>query len=494
MRQGKVRARSRAVGAMVCVATSLLAGCVSMAPPYRQPPSPVPERYDAASVSNGGELGGGGLDAAATDWRDYFTDPHLRALIAQALEHNRDLRVAAARVAQAEAAYGIQRADLFPSLGGSLGRTRANLPASASPLGVPLRVDQYSAGVVVSSWELDFFGRLRALKDAARDTYLASAEAHRALALSLVAQVANAYLGLRELDERIALAQQTTDSRRESLRIFSRRVEVGATSRLNLTQVQTLLSQAEALVAQLRQAREQQAHALALLVGQPLELPPATEPLDERHMLADLAPGLPSDLLTRRPDIVAAEYQLKAAYANIGAARAAFFPRVTLTGAYGSVSGELSGLFDAGTRGWLFAPSLSVPLFEGGKLRRNLGLSKARREEAVANYEKTVQGAFRDVADALSAHYWLAEQVRIAQDALDAQSERARLSKLRFDAGSSAFLEVLDAQRDLLSAQQQLVQVRRALLSSRVSLYAALGGGTRVPPDHPSDADGASQP
>lgn len=487
MRQLRVRAANLAVWPMACIAC-LLAGCVSMAPPYRQPPLPVAARYDASNVSNGE-----GLDAAATDWRDYFTDPSLRALIAQALEHNRDLRIAAARVEQAGAAYGIQRADLFPSLGGSLGRTRASVPASASPLGVPLRVEQYSAGAVVSSWELDFLGRLRDLQDAARDDYLASAEARRALTLSLIAQVANAYLGLRELDERIALAQQTIDSRRESLRIFTRRVEVGATSRLNLTQVQTLLTQAEALGAQLRQSREQQAHALALLVGQPVELPPVAEPLDERHMLAELAPGLPSDLLTRRPDIVAAEYRLKAADASIGAARAAFFPRVTLTGAYGSVSDQLSGLFDAGTRGWLFAPSVSIPLFEGGKLRRNLQLSKARRDEAVANYEKTVQGAFRDVADALSARYWLAEQARIAQDALDAQSERARLSKLRFDAGSSAFLEVLDAQRDLLSAQQQLVQVRRALLSSRVSLYAALGGGTRVP-SHQSSSDGASTP
>lgn len=478
----------RTIGITAC-AVCLLAGCVSMAPPYRTPPLPVADRYDVAGVSNGEDL-----DAAATDWRDYFTDPQLRQLLAQALEQNRDLRIAAARVEQARAAYGIQRADLFPALGASLGRTRANLPASASPLGVPLRVDQYSAGALVSNWELDFLGRLRDLTDAARDNYLASAEARRALTLSLIAQVANGYLGLRELDERIALAQQTIDSRRESLRIFTRRVEVGSTSRLNLTQVQTLLTQAEALGAQLRQAREQQAHALALLVGAPLQLAPAEAPLDEHHMLAELAPGLPSDLLTRRPDIVAAEYRLKAAHANIGAARAAFFPRVTLTGAYGSVSGELGNLFESGTRGWLFAPSLSVPLFEGGKLRRNLDLSKARREEAVADYEKTVQSAFRDVADALSARYWLAEQVRIAQDALAAQSERARLSKLRFDAGSAAFLEVLDAQRDLLSAQQQLVQVRRALLSSRVSLYAALGGGTRVPTDLPSDADGASKP
>jgi len=458
-----------------------------MAPDYRAPALPVAAHYPDVEVSSG-------LDAAATDWQDYFTDPRLRQLIAQALENNRDLRVAASRVEQARAAYGIQRADLFPALNASVGEIRARLPAGADPLGVPLSLEQYQAGAVASSWELDFWGRLRNLNDAARDNYLASRAAQRALALSLIAQVANDWLSLRELDERIFLAQQTIDSRRETLRIFSRRVEVGATSRLNLTQVQTLLTQAEALGAQLRQAREVQAHALTLLVGQPLELPPIAEPLDENRLLADLSPGLPSDLLTRRPDILAAEYQLRAADANIGAARAAFFPRVALTGAYGSASDELNQLFDAGTHAWIFAPSISLPLFEGGKLRRNLDLNNARRDEAVAHYEQAVQGAFRDVSDALSARHWLAEQVVIAQTALDVQTERARLSKLRFDAGSASFLEVLDAQRDLLSAQQQLVQLRRALLSSRVGLYAALGGGLREASTSPSSVSGASQP
>lgn len=474
-------------------------GCVSLAPDYQAPALPVAARYTDVAVSNGASVSNGttvsnSINAADTGWHDYFTDPQLQQLIAQALEQNRDLRIAAARVDQARAAYGIQRADLFPALSGSIGETRGRIPGSADPLGVPLRLEQYQAGAVVSSWELDLWGRLRDLKGAARDNFLASEAARRGLALSLIGQVANGWLSLRELDERIALAQQTIDSRRESLRIFQRRVDVGATSRLNLTQVETLLTQAEALGAQLRQAREIQAHALSMLVGAPIELAPANAPLDERHLLADVSPGLPSDLLTRRPDVLAAEYQLRAANANIGAARAAFFPRVALTGAYGSVSDALDHLFDAGTHAWIFAPSISVPLFEGGKLHRNLDLNKARRDEAVARYEETVQSAFRDVSDALSARYWLAEQVIIAQAALDAQTERARLSQLRFDAGSSAFLEVLDAQRDLLNVQQQQVQLRRALLSSRVSLYVALGGGLHDNSSYPSSASSASQP
>ena len=464
------RMATRVVVMAVLVTVS---GCMSMAPTYTPPASPVATHYDA-------DDGRDGLSAAATGWQAYFTDARLQTLIAQALDNNRDLRTAVLRVEEARAAFGIQRAEAFPHLNAQAGINRLGIPADSSPLGMPMRVSQYQVGAGVSSWEIDFWGRVRNLNDAALENTIASDAARRATALSLIAQVADSYLVLRELDERIALARQTVDSRTETLRIFSRRVEVGATSRLNRTQVETLLTQAQALLAQLRQARDAQAHGLALLVGKPIDLPAVAEPLNEHRMLDDLHAGLPSDLLTQRPDIVAAEHQLRAAHANIGAARAAFFPRVALTGAYGTVSPELGNLFSPGTGVWLFAPSITLPLFEGGKLRSNLDLAEARRDLAVASYEKTVQGAFRDVSDALSARKWLAEQLDIAQAALAAQTERARLSQLRFDAGSSTYLEVLDAQRDLLAAQQQVVQVRRALLSSRVGLYAALGGGTQA--------------
>ena len=476
--QKQLRARgsyadTRMAAMVVTVTVLALSGCISMAPPYEAPALPVAQHYDA-------DDGRDGLSASATGWQAYFTDTRLQALIEQALENNRDLRTAVLRVEEARAAFGIQRAEIFPHLNAQAGVSRLSIPADVSPFGMPMRVTQYQVGAGVSSWEIDFWGRVRNLNEAALESYVASDAARRAVALGLIAQVADSYLVLRELDERIALAQQTVDSRTETLRIFSRRVAVGATSRLNQTQVETLLTQAQALLTQLQQARDAQAHGLALLVGKPIDLPPVSEPLDEHRMLAELRAGLPSDLLTQRPDIAAAEHRLRAAHASIGAARAAFFPRVALTGAYGTLGPELGNLFAPGTRAWVFAPSISLPLFEGGKLRSNLDLAEARRDLAVAGYEKTVQSAFRDVSDALSARKWLADQLDIAKAALAAQTERARLSQLRFDAGASTFLEVLDAQRDLLAAQQQLVQVRRALLSSRVGLYAALGGGTQA--------------
>ena len=248
---------------------------------------------------------------------------------------------------------------------------------------------------------------------------------------------------------------------------------------MDLVQVEVLLQQAQTLAAQLEQGRAVQAHALTLLVGSPL--PPLSENtgLGDDAVARELRVSLPSDLLLQRPDIVAAEHQLRAAQANIGAARAAFFPRITLTGSLGTASAELDGLFDSGSRAWSFMPSLFLPIFDAGRNRANLDLAEVRRDLAVTNYEKTVQAAFRDVSDALSARHWLTEQVRIAQATLAAQTERARLSLLRYDNGSAPYFEVLDAQRELLTAEQQLVQTRRALLSSRVSLYAALGGGSQ---------------
>jgi len=310
--------------------------------------------------------------------------------------------------------------------------------------------------------------------------YLASDAAQRAVTLSIITQVAQTYLAIRELDERIALAKQTTDTRAESLRIFTRREQVGSASKLELTEVITLYQQARALVTQLEQDRATQSHALEVLVGAPADVKPAIGLVNDAELMRQIDAGLPSEQLENRPDIVSAEHQLMAENANIGAARAAFFPRVTLTGFAGTASADLDGLFRGGSGVWSFAPSISIPIFQGGQLRSNLDLAKARRVEAVAQYEKTIQNAFRDVADALSAQRWLAEQVDILQLTQAAQAERRRLAKLRYDNGAATFLEVLDAERDLLVIEQQAVQSRRALLASRVSLYAALGGGTAV--------------
>ena len=450
-------------------ATVLLAGCASLAPTYAPPRLPVAAQYPENDAA--------GAHAPDVAWQAYFADPRLQSLIAQALASNRDMRVAALRVEEARAAYGIQRAEQFPTVALGASGSRTRVPGDLSLTGRAMTSAQYQAGLNVSAWELDFWGRVRSLKDSALQTLLASDEARRAIGVALVAQVANGYLGLRELDERVELARATVDSRAESLRIFTRRFEVGSISKLDLTQVETLLSQALSLSAQLEQARAVQAHALAQLVGGPVDLTPDTRRFDDASVLQPLHAGLPSALLTQRPDLMAAEHQLRAAQANIGAARAAFFPTISLTAAYGTASAELSGLFDSGSGAWNFAPRLVLPIFDAGRIRANMDLAEVRRDVAVANYEKSVQGAFREVADALSNRRWLALQVDIGKTTLAAQSERARLAKLRYDNGAAPYLEVLDAQRDLLTVEQQLVQTRRALLSSQVSLYAALGGG-----------------
>lgn len=449
----------------------LLAGCASLAPPYTAPALPVAAQYpaDATAVAD---------ETATPDprWQSYFADARLRALIAEALANNRDLRVAALRVEEARAALGLQSAERYPAIGLGAQDSRARVPGDLNLSGRPVTASQYQVGLVSSTWELDFWGRIASLETAARENLLASESARQAVRLSLIAQVAYAYLGLRELDERLVLAQRSIASREESLRIFRRRNEVGATSKLELTQVQSLLAQARMLGAQLAQARAQQAHALVRLLGSDTDLSAPLPSGDDSEPVPAPRAGLPSELLNRRPDLIAAEHALRAAQANIGAARAAFFPRITLTGSYGSASAELAGLFDAGSGAWSFLPSLSLPIFDGGRRRAGLDLAEVRREIAVAQYEGAVQSAFRDVADALAAGRWQAEQLRIQESNLAAQSERARLAQRRYDFGAATFLEVLDAQRELLNAEQQRVQVRRALLNARVQLYAALGG------------------
>lgn len=462
--------------AISALATAL-AGCVSMAPRHEPPPLPVADAWpaDAAPIADAG------AHAAGLNWRGYFTDAELQRLIDAALVNNRDLRIALLRVEEARAAFRIQRADRFPDIGVGAQGVRGRVPGDLNASGQSAIGSEYQAYVGLSSWELDLWGRVRSLRDAALQNWLATDAAQRGVQIALVAQVADGYLTLREFDERVALARQTVATREESFRIFSRRQQVGAISRLELTQVETLLTQAQTLLAQLQQARAVQSHALAQLVGAPLELAPDPGRFDDDAIFAELRVGLPSELLADRPDIVAAEHRLRAANASIGAARAAFFPRIALTGSWGSASAELDNLFHSGSEAWSFVPSLSLPIFDGGRRRAGLELSEVRRDIAVADYEIVVQTAFREVADALAARRWLAEQVHLQQATLAAQGERARLATLRYDNGSAAYLEVLDAQRDLLAAQQQLVQARRALLSNRIALYAALGGGASPP-------------
>ncbi|WP_343723410.1 efflux transporter outer membrane subunit [Herbaspirillum seropedicae] len=478
---------------LLAVLPLCLTACQSLAPHYQRPAAPVAAVYPDGPVNEAAHQVANEAASPPLPWRDYFTDPPLQALITQALENSRDLRTAALRVQEAQALYGIGHADLFPTIGAQAGLDRSRTPADLNLTRRPLVGSAYQAGLGLSSWEIDLWGRLRSLDDAALESARASQATRSAVALSLMAQVADAWLELAELDERLEIANQTIASRQESFRIFSRRVEVGATSRLNLTQIETLLTQAQALGAQLQQQRAQRLNALTLLVGSPVVLPVGQARAGLDAVFAPLQPGLPALLLTRRPDVAAAEHRLMAANANIGAARAAFFPSISLTGNVGTASAELSGLFRDGSHAWTFSPSITLPIFTAGRLRNNLALSEVRRDLAVAAYEKIVQTAFREVADALAARQWLTQQLEIAQSAVRVQRERARLSALRYDNGAAPFLDVLDAQRDLLSAQQQLVQIRRALLSSSVALYAALGGeGVAAVPSPPSPSRSGS--
>jgi multidrug efflux system outer membrane protein len=458
---------------------SLLATLAACAPelPVRQSPDTewLPQRY--SGWANTDTPAGQALAAAQIDWRQYFQDAALRPLIAQALAHHTDLRLALLRVEEARAAYDIQRAEQRPAVGLAVSGTRGRTPADLNITRLPLVGDQFQVGLGLSRWELDFWGRVRNLKDAALESYLASDEARRAVTLSLIHQVAQSYLALRETDERLALARRAESSREDSLRIFRRRVALGATSKLELTQVELLWQQAHGLVLQLSLAREQQAHALSLLVGQPVGLPPTDMPLSAAMFAAPLPPGLPSALLAKRPDILAADHALLAADAQISAARAAFFPRVALTGSWGTASAELNGLFQPGSPAWTWGPSISLPVLDGGQRTAALTLARVRRDQALVRYEQAVQAAFREVSDALSARRSLAEQVQTVNATLALLNERARLAKLRYDSGAARYLEVLDAERDLLAQEQLAVQVRRAQLEAEVSLYAALGGG-----------------
>ncbi len=464
----------------------LLAGC-SMAPNYERPVPPVAPSFAGEGSTPAARA------AAQLEWKRFFGDPQLRHLLQLAMDDNRDLRIAMQRIEEARALYGIRRADQLPGISAGLSAARLHIPSGASLTGSDLDVTQYSASLALSTWELDFWGRVRNLKAAALESYLATVEARQALQISLVAQIATTYLLERDLDERLATAQQTLASREEAYRIMKRRYEVGSISKLDATQAEILRDQTRAELAVLEQQKERAHNALSLLVGAPL--PVGSVPLSaiENAFAPDIAPGLPSEVLLDRPDVLAAEHRLKAANASIGAARAAFFPRITLLGGLGSTSSELSGLFDTDTGAWLFLPSLSLPIFEGGRLQANLDLAESRKNLAVADYERTIQTAFREVADALADRRWLARQVAIQQAIVATQTERVRLAQLRYQNGAASFLEVLDAERGQFAAEQSLVQTRRALLTSTVSLYAALGGGPAeaqaAASNHPTNRD-----
>ena len=457
--------RKTSFALITLAAAAALSGC-SLIPHYERPSAPVPDTYKQASAQG---------ESTAIAWRDYFTDPRLQQLIDVALANNRDLRVVTLNLEQARAQFQIQRSALFPSVGGVASATRGNSQITGE-LG-----NTFTVGLAVSAWELDFFGRINSLKEAALAQYLASDEGRKAYELTLVTSVAQAWLALIADEELLEISRRTLDTRNESIKLAKLRFDAGFASELDYRQAESLTEAAKATYAQQQRQRALDENTLALLLGQSVPediLASLTgTKLTNVAPMADIPAGLPSDLLVRRPDIRAAEQQLIAANANIGAARAAFFPSISLTAQYGSVSNELSNLFKSGTWGFNVGPSINLPIFTGGRLTANLESAKAGREIALAQYEKSIQTGFKEVSDALAGSTTLAEQARAQTAQAEAERKRFYLSDLRYRNGVASYLDLLDAQRSLFALEQADVQVRLAQLINQINLYKALGGG-----------------
>jgi outer membrane protein, multidrug efflux system len=454
----------------------MLAGCMSLAPKYERPAAPVAEAFPelakpasapAAQVANEAP--------AAIEWQRFFPDARLRGLIEQALTNNRDLRVSIANIEQARAQYRISRADRLPTVGLGISGQRQTT-GEDQPIN-----SLYQSGFSVSSFELDLFGRVRNLSEAALAQFLATEEARKSAQISLISSVANVYLQLLADEELLAITQQTLGTRQESLRLTQLRFDNGVASRFELQQARSLVETALATLAAQQRQRAQDLNLLTLLVGTPVPPTAAAGATLASTELPDLPAGLPSDLLANRPDIRAAEQQLIAANANIGAARANFFPRISLTGSVGSASTELSGLFKSGTYGWSFAPQAILPIFDYGRNTAVLGSARAGRDIAVAQYERSIQTAFREVADALAGQSTFSEQLRAQRAVAEAEADRFNLADLRYRNGAASYLELLDAQRALFQAQQAAVQANLQRLQNQVTLYSVLGGGWTEP-------------
>ena len=511
---------------LIAVAVALFAAGCTMAPKYERPAVPTTSTFPTGGVydtqpgatqpgasqtdaTQSGKQPAGATNAArsangqaAADigWRDFFVDPRMQRLIEIALKNNRDLRVSVLNMQASAAQFRIVRAGLLPTLDASASQSKSRTPKDLSYFGQTIS-NSYSVGLN-ASWEIDFFGRVQSLKDQALAQYLATAQARKAAEITLVSQVADQYMTVLELDDLLKVTENTLKSSQESYRIAKLQFDNGTGSELDLRQSQTVVEQASANLQQQQRLRAQADNALVLLLGEPLpdDLPPGMT-LDNQNLLTDIPAGLPSDLLTRRPDIMEAEENLLAANANIGAARAAFFPKVSLTGSFGTLSPSLGGLFKPGSAAWSFAPSITLPIFEGGENLANLDLANIQKKVQIATYEKAIQTAFREVADALAARGTYDQQIAALERNTFAEQRRLDLSNLRYTNGVDSYLSVLTAQTDLYSAQQLLVTARMERLQNLVTLYQALGGGwvehsgdQPRPADAPVDYGAASAP
>nr|WP_315479974.1 efflux transporter outer membrane subunit [uncultured Rhodoferax sp.] len=446
-----------------------LAGC-SFIPTFSRPAAPVAESFSTAAAP-APAVDATARTAADIEWQTFFKDARLKRLIELALQNNRDLRVAVLNIEQTRAKLQVARADQLPTVNAGINGSRG--PATNGAV-----TSSYTAGLSVTAYELDFFGRVRALSQAAQAQLLGTEEARKTVQISLIASVANTYLNLLADDELLRATRETLKTRQESLRLMQLKFDNEAASKLDLSSAQSLLEAAKVSLAQLTRQRAQDENALVLLVGQPLPADlPAGLTMAEQGLLADLPAGVPSELLVRRPDVRQAEQNLLALNANIGAARAAFFPRITLTASAGVASNDLDTLFNNGTSAWSFVPQLLMPLFDAGRNQANLEAAKVNKEIAVAQYEKAIQTGFREVADALAGRATLGDQLQAQTAQLEAEKTRMGLTDLRFQNGVASSFDVLDAQRSLFTAQQAVVQVQALQLQNLVTLYKVLGGG-----------------
>lgn len=453
-------------------------GC-TLAPRYTRPDAPIPAEWPSGAAYGESTRPSASTPAPSElNWQEFFPDERLRKAIQAALEHNRDLRLAALNVERARTLYGIQSAELLPTLGAAGAWYKERVPAELSATRKRMTAERYSVAFGLFAWEIDFFGRIRSLRARALEEYLATEEARRSAQVLLISSVAGTYLTLAADREGLKLADSTLEAQEASYRLVRRRYEIGLASELDLRQAQTLVETARGDVARTMRRVAQGENGLNLLLGSKSPAAGDLLPVDLASVKGpmEVSPGISSEVLLRRPDILSVEHSLKAANANIGAARAAFFPRISLTSTIGTASTELSGLFDASTRTWLFTPQILMPIFDA-RLWSAYGVTKVDKEIALARYERAIQTAFREVADTLALRGTVDRQLAAQQSLVDAVAEAYRLSNYRYQQGIDNYLSVLDAQRSLYSAEQGLIALRLAKLANLVNLYAALGGG-----------------
>ena len=465
MNNKKNHAINRSPFYLAPLAALLTAAC--MTPQYNKPVAPIPANFPTAQTDSG---------PAAVDigWRAFFKNPELQEVIATALANNRDLKTITLQVEEARALYDIQSADRLPSVNATASESRSRALLTTS---TPINRTVYQVGLSVTAFELDLFNRVKNLSAAALAQFMATEEARRSAQILLVGEVAKSWLTERTLYEQVQLATRTLEGRQASFDLVKKRFDAGITNALELRQSDTLVQSARVSLLALKRQHALSVNALQVLVGTQIQTSESNQSLAKQEMLATIGAGLPSELLTQRPDIRAAEQRLRSMQANIAAARAAFFPRIALTAGVGTASTDLSSLFNSGQNTWSFVPSVSLPIFDSGRNKANLKVAEVRSEIAVTSYEKTIQVAFREVADALAARATLNDEADAQQAVQKSQSERLVLAQARYKNGIANYLEVLDAERELFTAEQQLLQTHLLNLTNAIDLYRALGGG-----------------